>query len=445
MKSKIARIVLACSLCLISALQTTYAHGRSASLMQVYYQACAHDPIYQEAKAVWLSSRETLPQNVANLLPAVSAVATTTGSKRRSTPATIFRFNTKQFTLTLTQPIINFANWARVQEANYQVKQAAANFLAAQQSLITRTSTAYFNVLLAKDTLRFTRAELRATARQLDQARQRYKVGLVAVTAVYEARAVYDQIRADMIAAKNNLENAREKLRELTGVYYPHLRPLRRHVPLRTPRPANKNTWVHAAITYNYAYHAAIFAARAAKTEIGAVFSGHVPTLNLVGTVDKTVQGRISAAVAPSDISTRSIALQLNIPLVSGGSVISQTRQAQSLYEQSLAREEQAYRAAVVGTRQSYNSITSGISKIRADRRSISSQRSSLSSTEAAYKVGTRTIVDVLKVQRDLYRAQEVHAQDQYSLINNILALKEFAGTLCVHDLEAINRWLRRR
>ncbi len=414
------------------------------TLLEVFQRALANDQQYAAAKAAWLAAQETLPQNIANILPSLSASAITAGNKRRTTEANVFRFNTQIYSLTLTQPLINFASWSRIQEANANVKKAAATLLAARQKLIIRVASAYFNILLAQDTLRFTNAELQATYRQLEQARQRYKVGLVAITAVYEARAVYDQILADRISAKNNLDNAKENLRQITNHYYDKIAALRHRIPLLRPIPAQKQAWVQSAINHNYTYLASRFSADAARSEIGAVWSGHLPSLNLTGNINRNKSGVTNAFFNELSTSTHTLGLQLSIPLLQGGSVVSQTRAAQATYEQAVANRIETFRSVVVSTRQTFNSIIAGLSKISADRRSIASGRSSLDSTEAAYKVGTRTIVDVLQVQRNLFRAQEIHAQDQYNLINNTLSLKALAGTLREADLAAIDKWLQR-
>jgi outer membrane protein len=419
------------------------------TLLEIYHKAQVSDPEYQASKATWLATKETLPENIAAILPSLSATASTAGNRAIPIAGASVSYHSKQVSLALSQTLINLNSFLKIYKANYQVKQAAADFAAAEQSLITRVATAYFTVLLSEDKLRFTEAEMRATARQLDQAQQRYKVGLVAITAVYEARAAYDQIRAQQIAARNNMDNSREQLRKLTGSYYDNIAPLKQRLPLVRPTPDNKQSWVDFAIDHNYSYASARFAEMAAKADIGAQAANHLPSLSIVGSTSHSMANGSSSPGIPVnlgaiDTSTKTVGLQLSVPILSGGLVLSQTRESQHRYELAQAQREAAYRDVMVTTSQTFNTISSGISKIEADRRSIESQYSSVNSTEAAYKVGTRTIVDVLQAQRDLYSSEQTHAEDQYALINNSLLLKQLAGNLTERDLVEVDALLRK-
>lgn len=421
---------------------TKHARNRTnrADLMEIYTQARANDPLFQEARASWMATREAVPQSVAALLPVIEA--TTTVSQIYQTKPSVSHFNSHSFVVTLTQPLINFAAFASFRGAHETAKQAAKIFIAAKQDLIIRTAQAYLNVLLARDNLRFTKSELRATNHQLNQAQQRYKVGLVAITAVYEARAAHDLIIANKITAENTLVNTKEQLRQLTGRTYQHLVPLKSRIPLLKPIPANGNAWVKSAEQNNLAYLASKFAAKAAIASVDIARSGHLPTLNLTGNFTRSFNNN-PTVFRRLDNANKTASLVLTLPIFSGGNVLSLTRQAHQNYKAAIARREQAYRTAIVNTRQGYNNVIAGISRVKADRETIKSQRSSLKTTEAAHKVGTRTIVDVLQNQRDLYNAQRQHSEDQNSYINNILELKRQAGVLCIKDLAAINRWLR--
>jgi outer membrane protein len=144
----------------------------------------------------------------------------------------------------------------------------------------------------------------------------------------------------------------------------------------------------------------------------------------------------------PTKQTQANVALAMNFPVFQGGLVQSKTRQAQYDFQTSSEKLEQTYRDIVVNSRIAFNTITDGISKVKADRQTIISQRNSLESTEAQFEVGTRTMVDVVNAQQKLFEAQEQLATDQYGLINSILNLKYLAGTLNVNDLEQVNSWL---
>ena len=328
-----------------------------------------------------------------------------------------------------------------MQVAKAQVKAAAATYAAAAQDLMLRTASAYFDVLQAEDTLRYTEAEKAATARELDQAQQRYQVGLDAITDVYNAQASYDAILAREIANKNDILNAREKLREITGVYYENLATLKPNMPLLTPVPNNINTWVNAAVMQNITLQGANYTVIAARENIRVNFAGHMPILDAIASYQRSKPSN-QVFIAPSNSESEQGGLQLSLPIYQGGLVTAQTQQAKYDYQKSIADREDIYRQVYVNTRQSFNNIIAGISKIKADRQTIISNQSSVDSTEAALQVGTRTIVDLLNAQQNLFAAESILSQDQYAYLINTLNLKSLAGTLSAIDLMKINRLL---
>jgi outer membrane protein TolC len=145
----------------------------------------------------------------------------------------------------------------------------------------------------------------------------------------------------------------------------------------------------------------------------------------------------------PKKDTTSNIALAMNFPIVQGGLVQSQTRQAQYDFKTSGENFDQTYIDVVANSRIAFNTINEGISKVKADRQTVISQRNSLDSTQAQFEIGTRTMVDVVNAQQRLFEAQQQLAQDQYNLIYSTLNLKYLAGTLNVNDILHVNSWLK--
>jgi outer membrane protein len=429
-------------------LQATYA----TDLMDIYKQALDNDPQFKQAYNTYMSNKEAVPQAMSALLPQVTLGGEIghirTDSKGSLTLQSFFnneqRYNYNQYTVQASQAVFNYAAWKAVQSAKASVRAAYATFNAAAQDLIRRVSQAYFNVLLAKDTLEFSKAKKRANKRQLDQAQQRFKVGLDAITSVYEAQAAYDQSVAEVIADDNNLTNQFENLRKFTNHTYYSLSPLRGgHIPLVKPEPANVDEWVNTAIKQNYNLIAAKLTTLSAQENISAQSSGNWPVLSIIGNTTGTHNElNATTTVLAARTMNSQVALSLNFPIFQGGLVISQGRQAQYDYQSAYEQLQAIYRDTIVGSRIAYNTIIDGISKIKADKQTIVSQQNSLNSTEAQFKVGTRTMVDVVNAQRRLFEAQTQLANDQYGYISAIIGLKYLSGTLNVQDIEKINSWL---
>ena len=298
-----------------------------------------------------------------------------------------------------------------------------------------RVSQRYFDVLEAEDELSFARATLEAFRQQLMQSRQRFEVGLIAITDVEEAKAGFDLARAQLIAAENALDTAREALRETSGEYQEDLAPLG-EMPLVTPEPADIDQWTETALAQNLRLLAAGHDAETARREIERARAGHSPTLDAVGLhrrEDRTGLGQTDST---------SIGLQLNLPFYAGGAVLSRTRESRHRYRQALDELERERRRAQRETRDAYLGINSGISRVTALEQAVRSSEAAAGAIEAGFQVGTRTSVDVLNAQRELYGARRDLAGARYNYIRNVLRLKHAAGTLSEDDLRQISAWL---
>jgi len=431
----------------------------SADLMDVYHQSLDNDPGFKAAYSNFLSQSEALPQAWSALLPQLT-LAALAGRNEQFVDSGLITvsqtYNGNQWRVNASQAIFNYQAWEKIKQAKASVKSALATFNDAAQDLMMRTTSAYLKLLLAKDTLNFADAKKRANKRQLDQATQRFNVGLDAITSVYEAQAAYDQSVAQVISAENNLINQNQNLSRLTNHLYDHVAPLRNNtIPLIKPEPNNVDEWVATGLKQNYNLYASKYSVQAARENIKAASAGNWPVFAIQGTTTDTHldTGNTNTPVTnptnlvnnffiPREQRISNIAITMNFPIFQGGLVASQTRQAEYNYQTSNQQLEKIYRDVIVNSNIAFNTIIDGISKVKADRQTVSSQQNSLDSVSAQYEVGTRTMTDVVLAQQHLFEAQEQLASDQYNLINAILLLKYLAGSLNVNDLEEINSWL---
>lgn len=408
-------------------------------LLQLYQRAQQNDPQIRAARATRLAAGEAKPIARSGLLPNLSATAGANYTDVQVDNGADDSYDSQNAALALTQPLYRRDRWVRVEQADAQISQAQANLEQAEQSLRLRVAQAYFGVLAAQDTLTFSEAELEAIARQLDQAKRRFEVGLIAITGVHEAQARYDAARASVITARNSLDNAREVLREIVGGELGELLKLKDPVPvLAMPTPADLDHWSQVALDNNPGVVAARHALEVARQEIEAQRSGHYPTVDLVGSygVSRT------DAVTGSDADSASIGVQLAVPLYAGGGISAATRQAR--YNEQAAREvlEQQRRSVSRQVRDAYRGMEASISRVEALKAGTISAASALEATQAGFDVGTRTLVDVLNAQSELFRSQRDYAQARYDYVLNLLTLKQAAGTVAADDLAEVNAWL---
>lgn len=431
------------ALCLITLALASPAHAEN--LLDIYHLAQQNDAQLKGAEAARLAVLESKPQSRALLFPTLNASAGTTANqldtRRPASSAGVSRFNSNAYSLSLTQPVYHRDTYVQLRQSDARVAQADATFSATEQDLMTRVATRYFDVLAAQDNLEFAHAEKKAIAQQLEQSQQRFDVGLVAITDVQEAQARFDSARAQEIDAERQLASGLEALREVTARQHRNLSLLSESIPLVAPEPSDIEQWADAALKQNLQISAAQSGADVAREEIERQRSGHYPSVDIVGSraFSDSGGGRFGASESLTDTLT----LQLNVPLYQGGLVTSRTREAGFKHTQALETLEQQRRSVIRQTRDAYLGVNANISRVQALKQAVVSNRTALESTEAGLEVGTRTQVDVLNAQRELFRAQRDHARARYDYILETLRLKQAAGTLSPADLEQINTWLR--
>jgi len=414
-------------------------------LAEVYTLAETNDPIYRQSVFSYLAIQESKPQARALLLPSAELSANTFDNDQTISTGGGFgssgdaNFNSHGYTLSLAQPIFRWDRYLSLIQADSLIEQAEAEQLSSQQELIVRVATAYFTVLAAMDNIEFARAETKSLRRQLEQANQRFEVGLTAITDVHEAQAGFDRATADDILAENLLDNARENLREITGEYIAELDSLGGSMPLVSPEPNDIDQWSKIAESQNMDIIAAKHNLENSRQEIKKQNAGHLPTIDLVANHGYNVTG---GRFGDTKIKSTDIGLELNVPIYQGGLISSKSKEARYLYDQSRQRLEQAFRAAQRETRQAYLGVISGISRVTALKQALVSTETALKATETGFEVGTRTAVDVVASQRATLDAKRNHARARYNYLLDSLRLKRAAGTLSPDDLKTISVWL---
>jgi outer membrane protein len=418
------------------------AAAHAEDLLDTYRQALRSDPQLRAAEAAFKATLENRPQSKAGLLPNIGLSGSVSRTERRDQieDSTLY-YTSKSYDLQLTQPLYRRDRWIQLEQADSQIAQADAQFNSARQGLIVRVAQAYFNLLRAQDNLSFAQAEKKAIFQQLRQTKQRFEVGLTAITDVREAQARYDLSVSREIAAQNQVQVAQEALRELTGQAPGELVPLSEKMPLVMPQPADIKKWVKTALQQNLEVLAAEAGAQVARKEIERRRSGHYPTLDL--TADYGYDDTNFGGFRPSRADTGTVGVQLNIPIYQGGLITSQTRQAAHLLSQAQDQLDQQRRATVRNTRSAYLNVDAGISQVKALKQSVISSETALKATEAGFEVGTRTAVDVLNSQQELFGARRDYASARYDYILSTLQLKQAAGTLNEQDVQRVNEWLK--
>lgn len=422
------------------------AMSQAENLLQVYQQARTSNPDLRKSAADRDAAFEKINEARSPLLPQLGLGADYAYSNGYRDSNGV-NSNATSAALQLTQNIFDMSKWRALglQEKTAGIQDVI--YQNAQQALILNTATAYFNVLNAIDSLSFVEAQKQSVYRQLDQTTQRFNVGLVAITDVQNARAQYDTVLADEVAARNNVDNTVEGLRLITGNDYLSLASLNVD-GFKTNKPDAVNNLLKDAEKRNLSLLQARLSQDLAREQIRLAQDGHLPTLNLTastGISDTSYSGSKASGnnqYNDSNVGQNKVGLSFSVPLYQGGSVNSQVKQAQYNFTGASEQLEGAHRSVVQTVRSSFNNINASISTINAYKQAVISAQSSLDAMEAGYSVGTRTIVDVLTATSSLYNSKQLLSNARYSYLINELNIKSALGTLNEQDLIALNNTL---
>lgn len=422
---------------------------RALDLQEAYQLALDSDAQYQAAIAAYDAALQSKPLARSGYLPQINLDAgynrnrqvINSGSLalgRQGDPAW---FNDYNYGLRLSQPIYRREAMVQMRQANASIDQALAELEAAEQDLIVRVATEYFGVLAATDNVTFSIAEKEAVERQLEQAKKRFEVGLIAITDVKEAQAQFDTAKADEIRAKNRLQNAYESLAVVTGVLRTDLFKLVEDIPLLRPDPDVIDEWVKRAKTDNRALAAARANVQVSRESVSLARAGRHPTLDLVADARETDVGA-GSYFGERNTDDALVGLRFNLPIYTGGYNKANTRQAAAQLQAAQQQLIETDRRTVQQTRDAYLGVISGISQVEAFARAVESNEAALEATEAGFEVGTRTSVDVLIAVQRAAAALRDYASSRYTYILNGFSLKQSAGTLSPDDVLFVNRYL---
>lgn len=457
MKNKITLLAnLALSLALAS-------NATAESLIDVYQMALQNDPSIREADANRSAELQSKPQARGLLLPQIDFSADWTDQSSDGLQNSAFGgqnlrqdFSTEQdgwrWSVNLSQTLFRWDQWVSLKRSSKEVARAEADYLAAGQDLMIRVATRYFDVLATQDTLESEQAAKEAIARQLEQAKKRFEVGLIAITDVQEAQAGFDEAVAAEILAKRILANAKESLREIAGYFEGPLVSPKNEIPLIPPTPADEEVWVETALAQNATVLSNQIGSEIARDDMRVTRSGHFPTVDLVASYSDTdisgtgtFAGNVgipSTSPIGRDASDEQVQIRFAVPIFSGLNQSSQVKEAAYRHIAAKERYERAARQATRETRDAFLGVTSDISRVKALKQALASAQTALEASEAGFDVGTRTTVDVLIARRQLFAADVNYARSRYDYILDVLLLKQAAGTLGVNDLAEVNGWL---
>jgi len=451
------RFLTLCTVLLIS-------QGSAAdSLKDIYELALQSDPTLRAARANFQVGRETKNISRAYLLPVISASADFSQAERNSESSQVYSFisadpfvsksfsdtDSTTYSVSLTQAIFDMPAWYQFQRGKALSKSAAAQFAAEQQTLILRVSSAYLGALRAYDNHETRKAEQRAIQRQLEQTKERFEVGLLPVTDVHEAQAVFDDALVNSLEARGAVNIAFDALQVLTGKNHSVLSGLKDEFMAVNPVPLDSQDWVNFSLNNNYQLKVSELGKDASYNEAKAATAQLFPKVTANVRYSDSDQDGTQVSYLPSISSSEisslsdghSFGISVSMPIWASG-INAGRRQAKQRAIASSENFEVATRNTVQTARSRHQLVITNAARVKARNQAITSAESALGATQAGYEVGTRNIVDVLAAQRSVFQAKRNYANARYDYIFAMMSLKEVAGQLSPDDVYQLNAWL---
>jgi len=423
----------------------------SESLLDIYNEALENDPTYKAAEYSYLADKELKVQGRAALLPSITLSGSTNWNEYYQNKELQQQYNSFSKSARVTQPLFRLDTWFQYRQSKSLTDAAEADFAFEQQNLLVRTAELYFGVLRAIDNLNAAISEEKAIKKQLDQAKQRFEVGLSAITGVQEAQLAFDLSKASRIRTEGSLYSARESLNALIGREIFSLNELGDGLLIDLPTPSSKETWVELALENNYQLKAAYLRKKAAKSSARSVASNHLPKIDIVGSQSESETNQFNyegfnidgqGIPVPSVTGRRNYAIQLSMPLFQGGAVNSRRKQAYSQYERANENTLFTERRIIQEVRSQFSNVLTLVANVNAQKQAVISATSALEATQVGYRVGTRNVVDLLQAEKNLYSAEKNLANAKYDYILANLRLGLASGTITPADIVKINNLL---
>jgi len=427
---------------LVAALLPFTVHAET--LAEVFALAQQNDAVIKAQEANYQAGQETANLAHSALLPQVDLSATHSNARiKDNLYGQIYKTSANTGTLTASQTLFNQSQRYTYESGKKSSEQAAAQLRADQQALIVRVVKSYTDVLNAVDAYNTAKAQETAIGRQLDQTKQSFNEGLVAITDVYDSQSSFDSATVGVLNARGQVGIAFEALDNITGTSIKSIAPLTENYAIKNPEPAERDAWVKIALADNADLQVSQLAKEAAFQNAEAKRTTNYPTVTA-----SYQHGESKTDVHPSnpligtDQSTDAIAINFSMPLYTGGGTSASRRQALEQFNAADDQYTYVQRSIVQATRSYYLAVTTGVARVSAQKQAIVSAQSALDATKAGYEAGTRNIVEVLLAENALYNAQYLWSAARYQYISDLLNLHKAAGDLTPAAIDNANQYL---
>ena len=418
--------------------------AQALDLVEAYTLARANDPTFKAAYHAYQAGKEYKTLGRANLLPMVTA----SYSRFRNDADIEYQnslfsrteereYNSETASVQLRQPLINFDAYARYKQGLAQSSMSEQEFAIRDQELILRVFNRYAAVLYAKDMLSLAERKKAAYEEQMQANLVMYKHGEGTKTDILESQARYDLADADIVEARDNVSDAQAALDQILGRTTQDIDPLIDNFTLLPLNTEDLSEWEAVALQNNVELNIQRYAVEVAQQELKRSQAGHLPTLDAVASWNNNNSDTTNTYNQEATI--RSVGLQVTVPIFSGGATSARVRQSQANLYRAKEQFDETANKVTLELQQQFNLVSNAKRKLKAYRTAVNSAELLVHATKKSIKGGTRTNVDVLNAESQLFEAKADLLLARYNYLQSYLNFKKAAGTLVFDDLEDVS------
>jgi protease secretion system outer membrane protein len=436
--------------CAAAVLLAASGSAGAITLQAAYQAALKNDPTFRMNFFENEAAKENVVLGRSNLLPSVSAQFSTSrniadqeqyyGAPYNEWVPSHPRYMSRSSVVQLRQPILNLDGVARYRQGKVMAKQSQTQFESNTNEVAMRVVGAYFDALYAEDQVALARVQRDMYAEQQKVNARLFEKGEGTKTDMLETKARLDLAEAQLVEAQDNATAARTSLAGIIGAEPGPLEQLREDFRVGDLDIGSYEKWQKLAQANNRELATARLAIENARLEISKDKAGHFPRVDLVGVYSKGQAESLNTY--NQNTVNRSIGVQVNIPIYSGGAINAQVRQAAAGYERAKADLDARTAKVMVDLRKAHDVVESSVHKIEALMKAVESGKELMKATEQSIKGGVRINLDLLNAQQQLYASQRDLAQARYSYLLGLLRLRGLAGMIGDSDVREIAAYL---
>jgi protease secretion system outer membrane protein len=420
----------------------------AVSFLQAYEAALKNDPAYRMSAYDRDSSQENRIIGRSSLLPSVSVsydasrnIADVETLEQGLRVPNHPRYISRSAVVQLRQPILNLDGVARYRQGEVMAEHGDAAFASSTDEVTVRVASAYMDALFADDQVALSRVSRDMYLEQMHVNERLFEKGEGTKTDMLETQARLDLAEARLVEAQDNAIAARQKLAGIIGMDPGQLDTLGDNFRPTSMQPDSLEAWQKLALEHNPDLAAARLAIEAARLEISKIRAGHYPRVDFFASYNKGDAESINTYT--QNTVNRTVGVQINIPIYQGGAIGAQTRQAGAAYGRAQSDLDAHTHKVMVDLLMAWSQVQSGVRKIEALEKAVSSSKLLMAATAQSIKGGVRINLDLLDAQQHLYTSQRDLAQARYDYLLAQLRLRAAAGTLDVEDVRQIAAYFR--